>query len=149
FDQFIYAVAPHGKDQKGVSVFVDPLTGNKCIKFYDPPIAVGYDYQVTSGPNFAEIELPVGFTNTGYKLYLGNGQGGFQTTLFATLQGGVPYNLPTGVSAFRILGISSSANVDPTNPAAFVTGLEFASQSPVTFTMSPIVAPTVTAISSA
>jgi hypothetical protein len=145
-DQFIYAVPPHGAAQAANTVFffTDPLTGKKCITFYDPPVAVGYDYQVTSGPNFAAVELPPGFT--GCQLYLGNGQGGFQTTPYANLTGGVPLNLPAGVSSFRILGISSSANVNPTNSSAFATGLEFASQTPVTFDMTPIVTPTVTAI---
>jgi hypothetical protein len=149
-DQFIYAVPPHGIYQPTdtIFVFVDPLTGQRCIKFYDPPVAVGYDYQVTSGPDFAQVELPVGFTTTGYRLYLGNGQGGFQTSPYATLAGGVPFSLPAGVSEFRILGISSSAQLDPTNPAAFVTGLEFAAQSPVTFDMSPIVAPATSVSSS-
>jgi hypothetical protein len=154
YDQFVYAAAPSKTSPSGVGngltyVFVNPTGQPQTIRYYDPPITVGYDYQVTSGPNFATIELPVGFTTTGYLLYLGNGQGGFQTTAYATLAGGVPFNLPAGVSEFRILGISSSANVDPTNPSAFVTGLEFASQAPVTFTMSPIVAPTVTSISPA
>jgi hypothetical protein len=154
YDQFVYAAVPSRTSPSGVGngltyVFTNPTGQPQSVRYYDPAVAVGYDYQVTSGPNFTTVELPVGFTSTGYKLYLGNGQGGFQTTAYATLAGGVPFNLPTGVSAFRILGISSGANVDPTSPSAFVTGLEFASQAPVTFDMTPIVAPTVTAISPA
>ena len=45
-----------------------------------------------------------------------------------------------GVQRFRIGGIETSANLDPTNTSAFVTGLTFASSGTVDMTQTPITA---------
>lgn len=45
-----------------------------------------------------------------------------------------------GVDRFRVLGIESSAGLDPNNVTAFVTGLAFVTDGQFTGTMTPIIA---------
>lgn len=109
-------------------------------RWYDPAIAVGYDYVVTSGPNFKSVTLPIlsGGDNL-YMLYRDD-PGGFVDTPTATLAGGVEYDFTAGfddasenhfdgiaggLPRFRILGIETAAAVDPADPEGFVTGLSF------------------------
>ena len=133
---------PTGDTSDGDNDFSDPTPPPRGFqpKWYDPAIAIGYDYVVNSGPNFGALILPVGFTDNSYTLHLSDGAGGFHTTADATLTGGVTYDFVTGkdsndnsfmtgvvggISSFRILGIEVPANVDPANPVAFPTGLNF------------------------
>lgn len=104
--------------------------------FIDPVVAVGYDYIVDAGsPLFASVLLPSVGDNL-YDLYLWNGADWiFNTSLTAGAEhlfGGL------GVDRFRILGIETSAGLDPSNPLAFVTGLTFASAGRVSMSMNPI-----------
>lgn len=92
------------------------------IVFIDPDVAVGYDYFVDSGSNFASVILPDGF-NANYELWL-MGANGWEFSQF--LDANFRHFFETGgVSQFRILGIDTSNMVDPTDPNAFVTGLSF------------------------
>lgn len=95
--------------------------------FIDPDIAIGYEY-TTSGPNFAGVLLP----NIGDNLYdLYYWDGFTYQQYISQLSGGTFFDFltidPTGLSKFKILGIELSAGLDPTDPAAFVTGLTFVS----------------------
>jgi hypothetical protein len=54
------------------------------------------------------------------------------------ITGGVAYNFGTPQSSFRIEGIDLAANLDPTNPLAFVTGVSFDSSGTVNVTQTPI-----------
>ena len=103
--------------------------------FIDPVVAIGYDYQVTSGPNFAGVLLPVLGDNI-YDLYLWNGT----NWLFSqNLTGGTAFAfLSGGVDRFRILGIEAGLGLDPTDPIAFVTGLTFVDAGQVQMSMTPI-----------
>lgn len=90
--------------------------------FIDPDVAVGFDYIVDSGPNIASILLP----NVGdglFSLWLWNGSDWVDSG--ETLTAGNVFSFLTGQQRVRILGIEIDANVDPTNPTAFVTGLTF------------------------
>lgn len=105
-------------------------------RFIDPMIAIGYDYIINSGPNFASVLLP----NIGdgqYDLY---GWGGsFFDVFLGTAQAGVEYNFGSGgIDRFRVLGIETSAMLDPNNPVAFVTGLSFAGTGNVNMNMNPV-----------
>jgi hypothetical protein len=110
--------APATATFAGIHIF-DP----NSVIYFDPAVAVGYDYFVDSGPNFASVLLP----NVGdgqYQLWLDDGAGGW--TLADTLTQGIAYNFASGgVSSFRILGIETSAFLDPTDQGAFTTGLTF------------------------
>lgn len=113
--------------------------------FYDPAVAVGYDYEIVSGPNFAQVLLPTGFGDNLYTLHLDTDlvTPGIQPgPAVATLTGGVAFDLTTlnaaGLSAFQIMGIEIAENVDPDDGLAFATGLTFMSNAAVTFNMTPV-----------
>lgn len=102
-----------GSGADGFFRFFDVESG----QFFDPPLAVGFSYQMTSGSLFTKVGLPIGYGND-----------------FDILVGGVPVatGLPGnaehvfaggGVPAFDIVGISPT--VDAANPDAFPTYLEF------------------------
>lgn len=133
----------------GVYRFNTVVTAGKTI-FIDPPLAIGYDYRTGLGnPNFASVTFPTGLgSGTGGNTYalsvLGpSGQPigpGFDAT------GGLPFDFLTngyssGVDAFEVLGIPTSANLDPSNTTAFITGLTFTADGVFTGTMTPIVTP--------
>jgi hypothetical protein len=113
--------------------------GTAPRRFIDPPLAVGYAYQVEGGPNFASVYIPAP---------LPNGDETFQVEFngqTAALRAGEAFDfttvVPGGVSAFRITGIDTTEALDPANPTAFVTGLSFATDASAdyTVTMIPIV----------
>lgn len=105
--------------------------------FVDPDVAIGYDYEVTSGPNIASVLLPTGIGDGEYDLYLWNNT---DYVFLTSLTGGTAYTfLNGGVRRFRILGIEVSANLDPNNTLAFITGLTFTSAGNVSLTQTPLV----------
>ncbi|MDT4332548.1 nidogen-like domain-containing protein [Methylomonas sp. MED-D] len=105
--------------------------------FIDPEVAVGYDYEVTSGPNIASVLLPTNLGDGIYDLYLWENT---EYVFAAALTAGIEYFFePGGVSRFRILGIEVSAGLDPNNPQAFVTGLTFVGAGAVSLTQTPLV----------
>ncbi len=101
------------------------IVGPEEVIFIDPEVAIGYDYYVDNGENFASVILPTGFDDNLFDLWLldANGDWILQSDL---LTGGVEYFFgPDGVSAFRIMGIDITGMLDPTDPTAFVTGVSF------------------------
>jgi hypothetical protein len=105
--------------------------------FIDPLVAIGYDYAIGTGdPRFASVTLPTGIGDNFFDLYLFNGA----TPLFDTeLMGGQTFTFdPDGVDRFRILGIETSAGLDPNNTTTFITGLTFVGNGDFTGTMTPI-----------
>ncbi len=106
--------------------------------FIDPDVATGYDYAVTSGPNFASVLVPEALPNGDSEFTLDLGIHG----LFALLAG-VEFDLlavvAEGLSSFSILEIDTDEGLDPTDPLAFVTGLTFVDGGEVTVTQDPIV----------
>lgn len=112
------------------------------IIWIDPEVAIGYEYEVSSGPNMASVTLPSGFGDDTYDLYLWDtGLGEFIDSgldLFA----GVEFDLttfdPNGLNAFAIRGIEESAGVDPNDPTAFVTGLTFIAGGAVSMSQRPV-----------
>lgn len=98
--------------QAGQQIFIDPL------------VAVGYDYQIGEGdPNFRTVLLPTGIGDGSYELYIWDIGGWIKV---ADVAGGEKYDFGVnGVDRFRVLGIESGAGLDPDDPTAFITGLEF------------------------
>ncbi len=101
----------------------------------DPLVAIGYDYLLNTGPNFASVLLP----NVGddlFDLWLWDGS---NWILDGIINAGVEHFFGgTGVDRFRILGIETSAGLDPNDPLAFITGLTFVSPGTVNMDMNPI-----------
>jgi hypothetical protein len=98
----------------GVFRFIDVIGG----KWYDPPSAYGFRYEMTGNSLFTSIlNFPVGFENP-FTVSVGDTNlGEFlpgDSIDFVSLLGG-------GVSEFTITGL----NVDPTNPTAFPIKLDF------------------------
>jgi hypothetical protein len=127
---------PDDVEDDGSLVFVVTSPSRRS---YDPAIAIGYDYEVT-GDTFDTFELPA-FGDNNYTLHVDTGAG-FPTTPDATVNGLVEYDLLddfgfAGVTRFRILGIETSAAVDPADPLGFATILSFGVGGG-TLTMTPI-----------
>jgi len=99
--------------------------------FIDPEIAIGYDYAVSGGPLFASVTAPTGINVSNiFDLVFG--------TTTVPITGGSEYIFGTPQSNFRIEGIDLAANLDPTNPLAFITGVSFNSSGTVNVTQTPI-----------
>lgn len=103
--------------------------------FIDPPVAVGYEYEVFSGPNVATVVLP----NVGddqFNLHVWNGS---SYDFVANVAAGDVYDFgPGGVSRFMVDGIEVTAMLDPNDPLAFVTGLTFTDSGRVQMQQRPI-----------
>jgi len=103
--------------------FFDLVVAPEEIVFIDPDVAVGYDYFVDSGENFASVVLPTGFDDNAFELWLMTPDG---WKLDQEITGGVEHFFAQdGVSQFRILGIDVDAMLDPADARAFVTGVSF------------------------
>lgn len=110
--------------------------------FFDPVIAIGYDYIVNSGPNIASVLLPTIVLDDGqYEIYLWDGDGFDILDGVATAETEYFFDAG-GVSRFRVKGIDETALLDPTNPTAFVTGLTFVSSGTLDMSMIPVTSDT-------
>ena len=110
------------------------------VEYYDPIVAVGYDYAIGAGdPLFASVILP-DIGDGLFDLALRDTQGGFVSV--ATLAAGSEYSFANGVAEFRITGIEIDAGLDPSDATAFVTGLSFTETGRFTGKMTPIVVDT-------
>lgn len=104
----------------------------------DPIVAIGYDYILNSGPLYDSVTLPTGIGDDLYDLYLWDATG-MSWTFNTGLAGGSQHFFGgSGVDRFRVLGIETTANLDPLDPLAFVTGLTFAGAGTVNMDMLPI-----------
>jgi hypothetical protein len=107
--------------------------------FIDPVVAVGYDYIVDSGPNFASVLLPTGIGDSLYDLWSFDNVLNNFIDSGIQIAGGAVYNFaPGGVNRFSIRGIETSAGLDPNNTTAFVTGLTFANTGTVQMRQVPL-----------
>jgi len=111
--------------------------------FIDPEVAIGYTYEMLSDNTFESILLPLigdgEYILSIYDSVIGDFVGNFQ------LEDGVIYDFDTftseDVTLFQILGIETTAALDPTDTTAFITGLTFGGPSNIIImTQTPIVA---------
>jgi hypothetical protein len=108
--------------------------------FIDPLVAIGYDYEVLSGPNVRTVLLP----SVGDDLFDIWVLDEFSQMVLLQADhpaGGVFDFGPDGVNFFRVLGIEMSAGLDPSDPTAFVTGLTFTGVGVINMTQTPIAVP--------
>lgn len=93
--------------------------------YIDPIVAVGYAYQIEGEPDarFGAVVVPpqIDLADTEYVLEY-EGQ---STPLSAGVLFRFTNEYPDGVSGFSISGIDASEQLDPEDPAAFVTGVQF------------------------
>jgi hypothetical protein len=88
-------------------------------KWYDPPSASGFEYQITDlVSKFTQVGLPVGVEPGGDGLFTISGAFGS-----VTVAEGAFYTFDTPVDSFMITGINPS--VDAGNPSAFPVFLDF------------------------
>lgn len=119
--------------------FEFPVTNPEDFLFIDPDVAVGYDYVVDSGPNITSLLLPTGIGDNLFSLLLFDVALNDYVDAGTVLTGGTEYSFGVdGVDKFRIQGIETDANLDPTDPNAFVTGLKFSSTDVVSMSQIPI-----------
>ena len=108
--------------------------GTNSVTFIDPFVAVGYEYATGPGdPNFASVLLP----------NVGNGRfdlSSCDASILGTAYSGVPFGFgPAGLNCFQVRGIETSADLDPDDFTAFITGLTFTADGAFTGTMTPLI----------
>ncbi|HKX05938.1 MAG TPA: PEP-CTERM sorting domain-containing protein [Methylomirabilota bacterium] len=104
--------------------------------FVDPLVAIGYKYAIGAGdPKFASVLLPA-VQNNSFTLNFLVGQSLIHQLIAPNTQFFFPEG---GVDAFDVTGIDPSANLDPGNVTAFITGLTFIGDGDFTGTMTPII----------
>jgi hypothetical protein len=117
------------------------VAGPGITTYYDPPVAVGYEYRSDSPTTlrFAQVVIPAPLRG-GDAEFTVEFNGISQPLLAGTAFDFLVY-APNGVESFRITGIDIDEGLRPDDPQAFVTGLGFlpASAANGTFTMKPIV----------
>ncbi|MEL6105773.1 MAG: choice-of-anchor Q domain-containing protein [Planctomycetota bacterium] len=123
--------------------FVDSVLA-RAQTIYDPDVAVGYVYDVSSGPLFATLEILPGFGDDRFTLGIDDGAGDFVDVLDFVAGELIDFEFDPrlqaagGLDRFRITGIELDANVDPADPLGFPTVLSFVDDGTVTFTQVPI-----------
>lgn len=133
---FLPTVDTGTEDNPVYNFDIDVVDGETI--FIDPLIAIGYEYAVGLGdPNFASVLLPsIGDNEFILELFDSALNEWIDT---ANLTAGDEYFFESsGVDRFRILGIETSAMLDPNNATAFITGLTFNGGGQFTGTMTPI-----------
>lgn len=124
-----------GEDDSPIFNFNNPVLAEQ-VEFYDPIVAVGYDYLIgDNNPFFNSFILPE-IGDDLFDLYLWDGT----NFIFESVVGALDeFKFDTGgVDRFRVLGIETGAALDPSDPTAFVTGLSFVSDGQFTGSMTPI-----------
>ena len=116
-------------------------------RFYDPFVAVGYDYEITQGGDgngFAELFLSSGFTDGEYLLTITDEDHPLFGQQFTVTGDNVSLSFDfteadaEGVDSFRVEGIEPNAMIDPEDEMGFPTGLTFVNGDSVVFTQTPI-----------
>lgn len=122
-------------DPTGLYTFNSRVVAGQ-IQYYDPAVAIGYDYMTGTGdPNFASVLLPMVGDGL-FDLYLFDGTDYlFERVLSA---GEEFFFSAGGVGRFRILGIEAWAALDPADVTAFATGLSFVADGMFTGSMRPL-----------
>jgi len=104
--------------------------------FIDPPVAVGYDYEVQSGPSMLSVLLPdVG--DGIFDLWLWDGTDYVDSGV--DINAGNQYFFASALDQFSIRGIETDALLDPSDTTAFVTGLTFDGAGIVSMIQTPVV----------
>lgn len=107
--------------------------------FIDPEVAVGYDYTSTGGPLFSSVTPPAGINaDNRFDLYFSGDSCASYTQYVSSILGDDQFFFDTPQNCFSIRNIDVSAQLDPADPLAFVTGLSFDRAGEVTVNQKPI-----------
>lgn len=120
----------------GAWVFSNVPVSATTPVWFDPEVAVGYVYQVSSGPLISSVILPQGIGDSRYDIYLWDGSN--WQLLQANVIGGQTFTFGTPVDRFKVLGIEESAGLNPASPIAFSAGLTFDRDGTVNLTQNAI-----------
>ncbi len=107
------------------------------IVWIDPEVAVGYDYVVYGGPNITGVNIPVGYGDDIFDLFLFDSVTGWYDT-GTNIDAGTTYEFNPPTDNMSIRGIETSEMLNPTDPTAFVSGLTFETNGTVVMTMTPV-----------
>jgi len=129
---------PGGPGEPPVFVFEDVDVDDENVWFFDPVVAVGYDYEVLDGPLVTGIQVEEVGGQTEFLFSSDQLNSGEVFTLFAGVLFDFSSLAPSGISEFTVFGIDPDIGLDPNDPLAFVTGLTFADSGQVDLTMTPI-----------
>jgi len=138
--------------ENGTGFWFNLTVNGTGINWYDPIYAVGYDFEVISGPKFASVVVPPGYGDDKYDIYLWDGSEYVLAasdldalTQYWFTDDGQITTTPgdyDGITMFSIRGLELDAKLDPDDPNAFVTGLTFVQDpnevSEVVISMNPI-----------
>ena len=121
----------------GTNSFWFELQNTGGIVWIDPDVAVGYDYIVYGGPKISGVNIPVGYGDDIFDLFMFDSVTGWYDT-GTNIDAGTThvFNPPTDNMSIR--GIETSELLDPTDPTAFVSGLTFETNGTVVMTMTPV-----------
>ena len=121
----------------GTNSFWFELQNTGGIVWIDPEVAVGYDYIVYGGPKISGVNIPVGYGDDIFDLFMFDSVTGWYDT-GTNIDAGTThvFNPPTDNMSIR--GIETSELLDPTDPTAFVSGLTFETNGTVVMTMTPV-----------
>jgi len=130
---FLPSVGAHGVFHFDVAVQKE----NPII--IDPFVATGYDYAIGAGdPLFSSVKILSDVGDGLYDLYLFDANLG-DFAFAQMLHTDELFNFAgAGIDKFRILGIETSAGLNPADVSAFMTQVSFASSGRFTGTMTPI-----------
>ena len=138
--------------ENGTGFWFNLTVNGTGVNWYDPVYAVGYDFEVVSGPKFASVVVPPGYGDDKYDIYLWDGSEYVLAasdldalTQYWFTDDGQVTTTPgdyDGITMFSIRGLELDAKLDPDDPNAFVTGLTFVQDpnevSEVVLSMNPI-----------
>ena len=138
--------------ENGTGFWFNLTVNGTGVNWYDPVYAVGYDFEVLSGPKFASVVVPPGYGDDKYDIYLWDGSEYVLAasdldalTQYWFTDDGQITTTPgdyDGITMFSIRGLELDAKLDPDDPNAFVTGLTFVQDpnevSEVVLSMNPI-----------
>lgn len=108
----------------GAWEFVNVPVSSTNPVWFDPVVAVGYEYKVNgAGPLISSVILPQGVGDGRYDIYIW--ENGDWKLLQGDVLGGQTFSFGAAVERFKVLGIEPSAGLNPASPIAFSAGLVF------------------------
>ncbi|MEQ8849642.1 hypothetical protein [Botrimarina sp.] len=148
FAEFVFPTSTDGES----FTFSDPdaPAAGDAPRWYDPVVAVGYEYVAEPGTEFAELYLPEGFLDSAYELEVTDPEHDAFGQVFQIIvsePGAMSFSFVAadgqgdGARSFRVTGIEPEAGIDPTDPLGFPTGLTFVGGGQVGFTQSALSIP--------